>query len=147
MRKREIFYIALFTAVAAVGFINVATGGLVNHLAVDYSPYHSLDEVSIEGDLTVTEEETAEITVNNVEQLTYSMNSSGSPVPDFDFTPSPSLTMESLPPTYVWGFQNPSVEASVSFDTEDVEPGNYSYRLEASGGEYTAEEELVLKVE
>lgn len=154
MGKRSVFYITVFTAVAAVGFINVATGGLITHLAVDYSPYHSLGDPVIEAEeMNLTDSDSTEITVYNVERFSYSMSMDAEntterpPVPNFEFTPSPSVTMESLPPTWIWNFQTPSVKASVSFDTNDVAPGTYRYVLEAYGKEDAVEKELMLYVE
>ncbi len=154
MRRRDVFYVAFFTAIAAVGFINVATGGLMNHLAVEYSPYHSHGEAEIDSnEIIISGDGSADFTVENMERFTYSMGldseniSEMSPVPNFDFDPSPRTGYDSLPPTYRWNFQTPAVEASVSFDTSDVEPGTYNYTLKASGGSHTAEEDLTLVVE
>jgi len=147
MEKRHVFFGVVFVAVFGVGMLNVISDGRLSHAIQSQFPWHTGDssttpQIEVE-DLKLAQGETGETValVRNAEKVSYrdySMSGveENSPQLEAELFPYPSTVQESYPPNWLYDHPEQLIEVRMKFNiSEETDPGNYTYGVEAWNGE------------
>ena len=142
MNRRHLVYGIIFITLFAVGSLNVATDGRFAHMISGQMPWHpapasATPEIEINDNLTIESGSgTVRARISNAQKISYRIyNKSNNVHPDFDFQPGVNGVQQSLPPYYNWDHPEKEIYAELSFETSELEDGEYIYSLEARNGD------------
>ena len=130
---------------------NVATDGELSYL-LNNGERNVTPEIKVEN-LTVSQNETGtvEASVRNAERVSYLASEEGmigtyNMTPDYNISPRPRSHLVSLPPYWNWDKVVGEIDIVFKFNFSGIDPGSYSYGVEAWNNESYSNQSFEVKV-